>query len=277
MAKSVLITGASGGIGKTTALYLAQRGHPVIATGRSLARLGELEAEAEAAMLPISIFQLDVNDPRSVSQQVPAILQQVSSLDVLVNNAGYVLWGCLEDLEMEEVEAQFETNLIGVLRMCQAVLPHMRERGHGTIVNVGSIAGQIGTPANGAYAASKAALRALTAVLRMEVVRFGIRVTLIEPGIFRTNLHREQVVGSRALDDNSPYRDYGERTRARSHGFDRRAGDPVKVARTVAKIIASRHPKPRYSVGLDAGLGIMAARLLPDRVLEFFVKRVVSG
>ena len=147
---TVLITGASSGIGKATALYLARRGYHVLASSRELGRLDELMAQGGAESLPISAHQLDVNDQVSVAAVVPRILDQVGALDALINNAGYGLWGCLEDLTMEEVKVQFETNLFAVLRMSQAVLPHMRERRRGTIINVGSVAGRIGSPGGGA-------------------------------------------------------------------------------------------------------------------------------
>ncbi len=184
---TVLITGSSSGIGQVTALYLARRGYHVLATSRQLARLDGLMAQARSDSLPISAYQLDVNSPPSVEEAVPQILDQVGGLDGLVNNAGYGLWGCLEDLTLEEVKSQFETNLFAVLRMSQAVLPHMRERHSGTIINVGSVSGRIGAPAGGAYAASKSALAGLSRVLRMEVAQFGIRVVLIEPGVIRTH------------------------------------------------------------------------------------------
>ena len=275
--RSVLITGTSSGIGEAAALYLAGRGHRVFATSRSLERLRTLEQRAESASLPISIFELDVNEPESVALQVPAILEQAGTLDALVNNAGYGLRGCLEDLEIEEVRAQFETNLFAVLRMSQAVLPHMRARKQGTIINVGSVSANIGSPAGGAYASSKAALRSLNAVLRIEVHRFGVRVAIIEPGLFRSNFQHNQVVGRRVAAADSPYRSYEERVTRRISRFHRRGGDPVRVAKLIERIMLSRRVRPRYSVGIEAGLGVMAARLLPDGVLEFFLKRILSG
>ena len=275
--KSILIIGASSGIGRTTALHLAQRGHTVAATGRSLERLGEVEAEAHQRSICLSIYQLDVNDTSSVSQQVPVILEDLGGLDMLVNNAGYGLWGCVEELGIDELRDQFETNLFAVARMCQAVLPHMRARGHGTIINVGSIAAHIGSPGGGGYAASKAALRSLSKVLRMEVQRFGVRVTMVEPGLFRSKFVENQTIARRASDADSPYQSYAERVRGRSSRFHLRGGDPLRVARLIEKIMLSRRVQPRYSVGLEAGLGVMATRILPEGILEFLVKRVLNA
>ena len=144
---TVLVTGASGGIGEATSLYLARRGYRVLATSRELSRLGDLVERAGAESLPISGHQLDINDPLSVRDVVPGLISDAGPLRALVNNAGYGLLGFLEDLRVEELRSLFETNLFAVHRMTQAVLPHMRHRGQGTIVNVGSISGQVGTPA----------------------------------------------------------------------------------------------------------------------------------
>ena len=142
--KTALITGASSGIGKETALYLARRGYHVLAISRELSRLDRLIAQARTDSTSISAYQLDVNEPAAVAEVVPQILDQVGGLDALINNAGYGLWGCLEDLSVEEVKAQFASNVFAVLRMSHAVLPHMRERRSGTIVNVGSRQGRSG-------------------------------------------------------------------------------------------------------------------------------------
>ena len=270
--QTVLITGASSGIGKVTAIYLAQHGYHVVATSREVSRLDSLLVLAQRESLPISAYKLDVNSPASVGEVVPRILDELGRLDGLVNNAGYGLWGCLEDLGVEEVKTQFETNLFGVLRMTQAVLPHMRYRGSGTIINVGSVAGWIGTPAGGAYAASKFALEGLSRVWRTEVAQFGVRVVLIEPGLFRTNFRQNQAIGERALDPHSPYYSYAQRIRRNSSKNQRWAGDPVKVARLIHRILRGKRTRPSYAVGTDAKLGILARRLLPDSFLELLIK-----
>ncbi len=274
--KTVLITGASAGIGYSTAVYLARRGYHVLATSRKLSRLDELISLAHTRSLSISAYQLDINDPSSVTEVVPRIIEDTGSLDALINNAGYILRGCLEDLTMEELKAQFETNLFAVLRMCQAVLPHMRERHTGTIVNVGSVAAHIVSPAGGAYGASKFALTGLTKALRMEVAQFGIRVVLVEPGLFRTKLFESQVTGRQALDSSSPYHIYNKRLRRNSSGNLRWAKNPEQVAKAISHALSARHPKPRYLVGLDAKLGALAAKFVPERLLEYLVKKVVA-
>ncbi len=249
---TAVVTGASSGIGRATALRLAREGYHVVATSR------------------------DVNRSESVDEVVPQLLDDAGRVDALVNNAGYGLWGCLEDVSIDEVKAQFETNVFGVLRLTQAFLPHMRERTNGTIVNVGSVSGQIGSPAGGAYAASKFALRGLTTVMRMELAPFGLRVVLIEPGLFRTQFMQNRVIGRKALDPKSPYSLHTQRIARSSGSHQRWAGDPDRVARTIARIIKSRRPKARYTVGADAFLGSLAARLLPDSVLHYIVMRTIN-
>ena len=273
--KGVLITGASGGLGKATAVHLARRGYHVAATSRDLARMDGLLAEARSLSLPVSGYQLDINDPDAVGKVVPTILEQAGDLDGLVNNAGYGLWSCLEDLTIDEMKAQFETNLYAALRMSQAVLPHMRERGTGTIINVGSVVGRIVIPRGGAYVASKFALEGLTKAMRMEVAQFGVRVVLVEPGLFHTNFSRNKVLGERARDPTSPYYDYTQRTKSPAEG--RRGNDPERFGKAIEKILTSKHPKPRYQVGIDARLGNLASKLLPDAIIEYVVKRALAG
>jgi NAD(P)-dependent dehydrogenase (short-subunit alcohol dehydrogenase family) len=275
ISKTVLITGASSGFGKATALCLARQGHYVVATSRSHARLDDLAALARQEGLKISTRPIDISDPESINDNVPAILSEVGDLDVLVNNAGYSLWGCWESLTLEEVRSQFATNFFGHLAMIQAVLPHMRERRKGLIINVGSMAAHIGRPAGGAYGASKAALASLTKVMRMEVEQFGIHVVLIEPGKFNTNYNANRVIGTHASDPQSPYQPLIQRLKQKRESSKNKnqAGDPVAVARTITQIVVARQPKQRYLIGSDAHKWYTAAKFLPDSVLESLVKK----
>jgi NAD(P)-dependent dehydrogenase (short-subunit alcohol dehydrogenase family) len=273
--KTVLVTGASSGFGRATTLNLARQGYSVIAVSRSLARLDELTDLAQHESLKISTRTIDISDPESVAKHMPGILSEVGELDVLVNNAGYSLRGCWESLTLDEVRCQFETNFLGPLTMAQAVLPHMRERGKGLIINVGSMAAHVGRPAGGAYAASKAALASLTKVMRMEVEQFGIQVVLLEPGKFRTRYNENRVTGTHVSDPQSPYHSLVQRIRKKreSSSNKQQAGDPIKVAKTIAQILMARQPKQRYVIGADARLWDMAAKFLPDSILELFVKK----
>ena len=275
--QTVLITGASSGIGRATALYLAGRGYKVIGTSRSAQRLAGLEREASETGLSLVAVELDPNTNQGVDGVVPRLLREHGPIDVLVNNAGYILWGPVETLSVAELKSQFETNLFACVRLIKAVLPAMVERGRGTIVNMSSVAGRLATPFSGAYAASKFALEGLSEALRVELWPLGVRVALVEPGLFRTELHRTQVVAEAADADDSSYRPYVDRFRARRDRIERLAGDPVKVARVVHKIIRSRRPAFRYPVGPEARLGILGARLLPERLFQKMLSRVTIG
>ena len=184
--KTVLVTGASSGFGRATTLNLARQGYSVIAVSRSLARLDELADLAQHESLKISTRTIDVSDPNSVAKHIPGILSEVGELDVLVNNAGYSLRGCWESLTLDEVRCQFETNFLGPLTMAQAVLPHMRARGKGLIINVGSMAAHVGRPAGGAYAASKAAIISITRSAALALAGHRIRVNALAPGMMDT-------------------------------------------------------------------------------------------
>ena len=262
--KSVLITGASQGIGRATCLYLASRGYHVVAAGRSMERLQGLRSDSQ---IPENItpWELDVGDPACV-EQIPAIIKQVGRLDVLVNNAGYGLRGYLEELDMGDVQAQFETNLFSTLRLSQAVIPHMRGNGGGAIINIGSVSAHIASPSGGAYAATKSAMRSLTMALRLEMHSFGIKVAVIEPGVIRANFVQNQIVAGGSANPDSAYAARARKLEERTARFHHSGGDPLKVARIVERIIRSKQPRPSYVVGMDGGLGVFAARFLPERL-----------
>jgi len=275
--QAVLITGATRGIGRATALHLARRGHQVFATGRNQALLAALERESRAEDLRLVVAPLDVRNAVAAEAAVGSALRELGRIDALVNNAGYGLSGFLEELTLEEVRAVFETNFFAALRMSQLVLPHMRERRSGTIVNVGSVAGQIGAPMEGAYAASKFALHAQSRVLRMEVATFGVRVVLIEPGVIKTDFQENKAWAQSALQEGSPYAGMRERTHVKALARQVFAQGPEGVAVKVRQAIESRAPRARYAVGIDARAGALASRLLPDAVLDFLVRRAVLG
>ena len=274
-AKTILITGASSGIGKATCLYLADRGHNVIGTSRAMARLSELADEASERGLPITPVELDINTDASVDKVLPEVIRRHGPIDVLVNNAGYGLWGPVESLSLAQLKAQFEPNLFAAVRLIKAVLPGMVARRSGTIINVSSVLGRMGTPFNGAYAASKFALEGMSESLRAELSPFGVRVVVVEPGLFRTGFHSAQVSGAGSLSKDSVYAPYIDRYRARHARFERFAGDPVKVARVIHRIVRSRHPGFRYPVGLEARLGLLGARLLPERLFQALLSRAM--
>jgi NAD(P)-dependent dehydrogenase (short-subunit alcohol dehydrogenase family) len=273
--KNVLITGASGGIGMATALYLAEKGYSVIGAGRSMARLAHLREQASERRLPITTVEMDINSDEGVAGAMPGLIERHGSIDVVVNNAGYSLWGPSQSLSMREIKDVFETNFFAAFRVIQAVLPGMLHRGSGDIVNITSVEGRIATPFNGGYAASKFALEGLSEALRFELWPLGVRVTVVEPGLFSTNLLANQVMAARAESPDLPYGPIIERYRARRSGYDRLSKDPIKVARVVHKILRSRRPRFRYTVGAEAVFGILGARFLPERVFQTLLARAL--
>ena len=272
----VLITGASAGIGRATALLLAEKGYTVIATSRSLHRLSRLIDEAAAKVLTIHGVELDVNSDASVEVVVPEIIARHGTIDALVNNAGFGMWGPVESVSIEELKLQFEANFFGAVRMIHAVLPGMLAQRYGRIVNISSVLGRIATPFNGAYVSSKYALEGISESLRTEVAPFGVRVAVVEPGLFETDFQENQLRAARLDDSESAYAGHIRRYSEQHDRFDRFSGDPIKVARVIEKIIRSRRPAFRHPVGADARAGMLGARLLPERLFHAIMSRVTT-
>ena len=252
----VLITGTSSGIGLATALQFARAGDNVYATMRN-PRTGSaaLTAAAKAEGLKLHIAQLDVTDPASVEQAVDAILVEAGRVDVLVNNAGVGPLSVVERTTDAGAHELFETNFFGALRLIRAVLPGMRERRSGTIINISSVAGKVAAQGSGLYAASKHALEALSESLALETRQFGIRVAIIEPGFFKTPII-EKATGAMHLDDASPYA-VNERRVAAIYGQGGTiGGEPETVAQVIQHAVTTTDPKLRYTVGADADVFI---------------------
>lgn len=275
--RTVLITGASSGIGMATALHLAEKGYSVIGTSRSMERLAALQDEVANRGLVVAAVELDINSDSGVDDALPGIVEEHGAIDVLVNNAGYGLWGPVQSLSTEELRAQFETNVFATVRLVRAVLPGMAELGRGTIVNVGSVLGRLATPFNGAYSASKFALEGVSESLRAELWPLGVRVAIVEPGGFRTRFQENQVVAEGAHDSDQPYYPYVQTYTERREKTDRFSGDPIKVARVIHKIVRSRRPRFRYPVGPDARLAMLAARLMPEGLFQALLRRATMG
>ena len=272
-AQTVLITGASAGIGKVTCLYLAEKGYNVIGTSRASSRLCDLYSYAVQRGVTDHWLDLFINSDAEVQRVMPEVFNQFGEIHALVNNAGYGLWGPLEIVSIDEMKTLFETNVFAVLRMTQVVLPAMIDRRGGKIVNISSVLGRLATPFNGAYASSKYALEGLSESMNHEVSPFGVHVALVEPGLFETEFQRNQVRAQRADDPNLAYAPYVQRYNDRHQTFDKLASDPVKVAKVIYKIIRSRHPALRYPVGLESHAGIMGTRLLPGRLFQWMLGR----
>ena len=272
---NVLITGASSGIGMATALYLAEKGYSVIGTSRSMPRLAELRHRADARGLDVVAVEMDINSDTAVSEVMPGLVAEHGTIDVLVNNAGYSLWGPVQGLSMAELRSVMETNFFATFRLVKAVLPGMIRRRGGTIVNISSVEGRLVTPFNGGYAASKFGLEGLSEALRLELWPLGVRVAVVEPGLFGTHLLDNQVIASKAESPDLPYGPYIQRYRKRRRKYDRLSKDPTKVARVIHKIVRSRRPRFRYTVGAEATLGILAARYLPERLFQSLLSRAL--
>jgi NAD(P)-dependent dehydrogenase (short-subunit alcohol dehydrogenase family) len=276
MQRSVLITGANSGIGLVTALELAGAGYDVVGTVRSAAKAELVERAAQEQGVTVRTVELDVDDADSCAQGV----EQVAALTdggpwALVNNAGYAQSGAVEDVTDEQVRAQLETNVVAPLRLARLVLPAMRERGAGRIVNISSVAGRMSTPLMGWYCASKHALESVTDALRMEVEADGVRVVLVEPGMFGTDIWSAAQDGGFPEPGSARYAAAYARAQALS-GSSARLPDPVWVARTVRIALANPVPLARYVVGADAVTGILAETLAPT-VLTDYVKGVTAG
>lgn len=268
---AVLITGCSSGIGHETASRLAARGWTVYATARNPERIADL---AERGCRTLA---LDVTDEASMQAAVAAIEAEHDGVGALVNNAGYSQSGALETLPMERIRAQFETNVFGLVRMCQLVLGAMRLAGRGTIVNISSMGGRLTFPGGGAYHATKHAVEALSDALRWEVRGFGVRVVIVEPGLITTRFG-ETAAGSiseaEAPDEAAdPYASFNAAVGSATVGIyegpmARLGGGPETVAKVIERAIASRNPKPRYKVTASARLALAQRRLLPDRAWD---------
>ncbi|MEZ4668942.1 MAG: SDR family NAD(P)-dependent oxidoreductase [Anaerolineae bacterium] len=259
MTKTVLITGASRGIGLTTACLLVEQGYKVWGTSRH----PDLNPVSGFDLLP-----LDVRNDDSVKTCVETVLERAGHIDVLINNAGVSLGGAVEEASLDEAHQLFETNFFGVIRMTNAVLPHMRRAGRGYILNIGSLAGLVGVPYIGLYAAAKHALAGYTASLRYELKSLGIQVVLIEPGDARTAITNFPTATQIADYD-------GARERAQStHEFNVNNGLQIEpIAYTILKVIESTHPRLRYSVTAGEQFWVpWMRRLLPEWLIERIIR-----
>jgi NAD(P)-dependent dehydrogenase (short-subunit alcohol dehydrogenase family) len=273
--QTVLITGGTDGLGRAAALHLAGRGYRVFAAGRSLQKRQDLDRLAAEKRLPLETLELDVCDDPSVQKTVQSVLQKSGAIDVLLNNAGIGFMAVVEDLRLEDLRKQFETNLFGVLRVTQAVLPHMRERKRGRILMMSSVAGIITPPTYGAYSSSKHALEGLTNALRLEMYPFGVEVILIEPGYIVTNFQQTAKELAQPYFEKGKTGPYATVYSGAWAGANQGRGDskttPEDCARVIAEAIESPHPKARYPVTSLAKWVSLGKRILPDAMLDSFL------
>jgi short-subunit dehydrogenase len=268
-ANSVLITGCSSGIGHATAEHLAGRGYTVYATARRPESIDDLQASG------CKTLALDVTDEESMKRAVAEVEQAEGAVDALVNNAGYSQSGAAESVKMDDVRRQFETNVFGLLRMCQLVLPGMRRQGFGRIVNISSMGGKVVFPGGGMYHATKFAVEAMSDAMRFEVEGFGVDVAIVEPGLIRTAFGDAAVQSIHGgTDEDGPYADFNSAVAAATAGayegpLARFAGaGPEAVAKTIERAIKARRPRARYPVTASARIMMAQHALLPDRLWD---------
>ncbi len=274
---TVLITGGTDGLGKAAAFLLARRGYSVFAAGRSAAKREEVDRLAREERLPIHTLEMDVSDSASVQIAVELVLEKAGGIDVLINNAGVGYMAVVEEIRLTDFRQQFEVNLFGVLRVTQAVLPHMRQRRRGRILMMSSAAGLVSPPTYGAYSSSKHALEGLTNALRLEMYPFGVQVILIEPGYILTNFQQTakelaQPYFERAK--TSPYaRIYAGALAGSDQGRGHSKTTPEDCARVILKAIESTHPKARYPVTPMTKWLSFGKRILSDALLDSILRR----
>jgi NAD(P)-dependent dehydrogenase (short-subunit alcohol dehydrogenase family) len=263
--KVALVTGSSSGMGFATAIMLARAGIHTYASMRNLKKSKTITELTSTENLPLQVVQLDVNDKKSVKEAITKIVTEKERIDVLVNNAGYGLFGSLEDISIEELKAQFETNFFGVIRVTQLVLPIMRKQKSGTIVNVSSVGGSIGLPVLSAYHSTKFALEGLSESISYELEPFGIRVVIIEPGVIRTNIMNSSIIAKKAQDPKSPYFSLIHKV---ENNFklmmENESSPPEEVAKVILGVVTSENPQLRYTVGNDAATMIQARVNMSD-------------
>jgi NAD(P)-dependent dehydrogenase (short-subunit alcohol dehydrogenase family) len=249
--KVAIVTGSSSGIGLDASVTLAQNGFLTYATMRNLDKSSIVKAAADKEQLPIKVVQLDVTDDHSVKDAIRDIVSEAKRIDVLINNAGFGLVGAFEDLSIDEIKDQYETNVFGLIRVTQAVLPIMREQKSGIIVNISSGAGLFGYPGGSAYVSSKFAIEGLSESISYELDQFGIKVVLIEPGFIKTNFSNAMAIAKKAQDPSSPYSQMMQKIQTRSNEMAKTGSSVDVVTKAILNAVATERPNLRYLAGKD--------------------------
>ena len=276
MEKIAMVTGSSSGIGFETSLGLARNGFYTFASMRDVSKSNKIKELAKKENLPIDIIELDVDKEDSIKNAVKTIIEKKQRIDVLVNNAGWGLWGSVEDVSVNEFKAQFETNFFSVIRIIQEVAPIMREQKSGHIINISSIAGRIGFPISPAYISSKFALEGLSESLRFELMPFGVNVIIIEPGMIKTNFFEPMKLGKKA-ENTDAYKNITEKVLSGVKMMAQMATDPKEVSNTIIQAIKEEKPLPRYIVGNDALMFLEAKKMKTDIEFENYLKKELYG
>ena len=276
MGELILITGASSGIGLSTALECAAAGHSVVATMRNLDKRAALEAAAQERGLRVPIEQLDVTQA-SAGDKVRELILKYGPVYALVNNAGIAVAGAFEEQSEEDVRDQFETNVFGLMAVTRAVLPAMRAAGRGRIINISSLSGRVAPPLVSVYAATKHAVEGFSESLRWELDPFGIQVVSVAPGTIRTPIFIENLRRGALVNKDSAYAAMTEAVEGRVFGGVDRAPTPETVAAVVVRLIAHPSPRFRVTVGAEARTLVALRRVLPDRLFSMAMRRAIRG
>ncbi|WP_054026762.1 SDR family oxidoreductase [Bacillus sp. FJAT-28004] len=269
-----IITGASSGFGLLTSIRLALEGYFVIATMRDMGKKEGVLAKAKenGVLEHFEVMRLDITDTGNIADVIEQVMERWGRIDVLVNNAGYAVMGVIEEVPMPDWRAQFDTNFFGTVAVTKAVLPHMRVRKQGKIINVSSGAGIIGFSNTGPYSASKFAVEGFSEALRLELLPFSIPVVLVQPGTYDTGISAKHVYHAKL---NSPYSKMIERFNQFNKKSEKNAPNPIQVANTIVKICRARSPKLRYVCGNDAKMIFVMKKLFPWRLIEFILRKAL--
>jgi NAD(P)-dependent dehydrogenase (short-subunit alcohol dehydrogenase family) len=271
MKKVALVTGSSSGIGLETALALARDGYHTFASMRDIGKAGELEYAAKKENLSIDVIELDVDKEEAIVSAIKKVVTDSGRLDVLVNNAGYGQFGCTEDVSIDDFRKQFETNFFSIVRIIQEVAPIMRKQNSGIIVNISSVVGKIGLPGSPAYISTKFALEGLSECLRYELGQFGIKTTLIEPGVIKTNFFNSMKIPESKIDPK--YKELTENILAGLKMMAEMGTAPSQVADVIIKAIHDDEILPRYIVGTDAAMFMEAKKMKTDLEFEKYMSK----
>src|SRR6476620_2875648 len=271
--KVAIVTGSSSGIGHDISLILARNGFTTYATMRNLQKGSDLKSIAEDEKLPLHFAQLDVTDENSVKKAIQTVYDECGRIDILVNNAGYALSGAFEDLSLDEIKTQYETNVFGLIRTTQEVLPIMRKQRSGMIVNISSGVGRFGFPTGSAYVSTKFAVEGLSESMSYEVEPFGIKTVLIEPGMIKTNFHNAVVVAKRSQDPSSPYAPLMAGMKDNLTKNLDNGSTPQYVAEVVLDAITRESSTLRYLAGKDVEQWVEAKRKMSDEEFVNMMKQ----
>ncbi|WP_343675317.1 oxidoreductase [Chitinophaga sp.] len=263
MKKTVLVTGASAGIGKATAILLAQNGYHVYGAARRMEKMQDLEAYG------IRPIVLDVTKDESIKDGISQILKEAGSIDILVNNAGFGLEGAIEDVSIEDARYQLEVNVFGAMRLAQLVLPKMRENKYGKIVNISSVGGKIAFPLGGWYHASKFALEALSDSMRIEVREFGIDVIVVEPGATKSEWGTIATDSLMKISGHTAYKELATKTHKVFTQLSNGIAEPIVIAKLVKKGIEAGNPKTRYTgKEMNSRALLILRKILSDKLMD---------